>query len=1029
MMKRIYTSSQALLPYLLSTLLISSFMLPLPVHSFEGMETTVLYVSQNASGNNDGTSWNDAYTNLNTALLQAQSVEGTTQIWVAEGTYFSLGTSFTLVEDVQIYGGFSGNEEALSQRDWKRYKAVLRSFDPNVHHILTGVNVNASSLIDGLYFRGGQALGSGNDRHGAAIFLLRTDIGAEKGPTVRNCTFYENSSPKGDGGAVYLFNSTANIQDCVFFENVSKGDGGAVCIKGNASDVQISGSLFYTNISLEEEGGALAAFGKSVKVDNSLFLTNKARQGGGIYTGKKNELQAENIVVYQNRLYTDSEEGSGVKINGEGEIVNSIIWQNPGTQAVVGNDLLSIKYSIVQGGYLGPGNLNTDPQFLLPEDQNFGLRASSPAVDAGLSSLSSSETDYTGQSRVQGGAVDMGAYELNESLCVSSGNRLYVDKDATGTLDGSSWANAFTDLQNALTFARTCGGIEEIWIAEGTYVPTQGLDRNSSFHLVNGVSLYGGFLGTETELEERKVGQHLTVLSGDQGTAPFKSFHVVIGTNIDSSTTISGLVIRDGASDFQGQSDNVLSGDSGAGMLLRATGGNVCNPVLFGCGFIANRAARSGVGGGLYLAGASPTIDRCLFEENFAEFDGGAIMVEGNQQVRITNSYFYRNSVFDAGGAIAVIGAGLSMENCLLISNFAETIGGGAVYFFAEDGKELRIVNSNFIENAVDEGEGAALSVLGKTEVFNSIFLRNGDQGNLGGDPDFLKFPVDANPDDISISYSIFQDGWEGKGNLDVDPAFAPGSYQLTENSPAINAGLNSAASTSTDFYGESRKVGSAVDIGVSEFQDLPVFSVTKFVLIDAKSDKPIRELKDGDVIDWRNLKNPINIEAKTEGEVKSVRFRLEGKVNFTRTENVKPWALVGDNKGDFKDWRPANGSYSLTATPYDLRGAVGTEEESLSITFDVTGRSNKEATTTNYFIKTFPNPASEATTFSLPTDWYGETDLLLFDQAGRIVFQDQLPIGIRYKELDVQSLATGVYILKAQSGERIESTKLIVEK
>ncbi|MEM7511050.1 MAG: choice-of-anchor Q domain-containing protein, partial [Bacteroidota bacterium] len=910
------------------------------------METSVLYVYQSATGNNDGTSWNDAYTNLNAALLQAQSAEGITQIWVAEGTYFSLGTSFTLVEDVQIYGGFSGNEESLSQRDWTRYKAVLRSFDPNVHHILTGVNVNANSLLDGVYFRGGQALGSGNDRHGSAIFLLRTDIGAEKGPTIRNCTFYENSSPKGDGGAIYMFNSTASIQDCVFFENVCKGDGGAVCVKGNASDVQISGSLFYTNISLEEEGGALAAFGKSVKIDNSLFLTNKARQGGGIYTGKKNQLTAENIVVYQNRLFTDSEEGSGVKINGEGEIVNSIIWQNPGTQPVVGNDLLTIKYSIIQGGYLGPGNLNTDPQFLLPEDQNFGLRAGSPAVDAGLSSLSSSETDYTGQSRVQGGAVDMGAYELDADLCLPSGNRMYVDQDATGSMDGSSWTNAFTDLQEALTFARTCGSVEEIWIAEGTYVPTQGLDRNSSFHLVNGVSLYGGFSGTETELEERKVDQYLTILSGDQGEAPFKSFHVVIGTNIDSTTTISGLVIRDGASDFQGQSENVISGDSGAGMLLRATGGNVCNPILFGCGFIANRAIRSGVGGGLYLAGASPKIDRCLFEENFAEYDGGAIMVEGNQDVRITNSYFYRNEVYDGGGAIAAIGAGLSVENCLFIANFAEIVGGGAIYFFPGDGKELHVVNSNFIENFVDEGEGAALSVLGKTEVFNSIFLRNGDQGNPDGDPDFLKFPIDSDPDNISISYSIFQDGWEGEGNLDLDPEFIPGSFQLTENSPAINAGLNSAVSTITDFYGESRKVGANVDIGVAEFQSLPVFSVTRFILIDARTDQPIRELKDGDIIDIRELDNPINIEAKTEGEVKSVKFRLEGKANFTRTENVIPWAMLGDNKGNFKEWRPANGKYSLTAIPYDLKAAVGQAGESLSIQFDVVGRSNKGAIT-----------------------------------------------------------------------------------
>ncbi|MEM7513379.1 MAG: T9SS type A sorting domain-containing protein, partial [Bacteroidota bacterium] len=129
------------------------------------------------------------------------------------------------------------------------------------------------------------------------------------------------------------------------------------------------------------------------------------------------------------------------------------------------------------------------------------------------------------------------------------------------------------------------------------------------------------------------------------------------------------------------------------------------------------------------------------------------------------------------------------------------------------------------------------------------------------------------------------------------------------------------------------------------------------------------------------------------------------------------------------KEWRPANGKYSLTAIPYDLKAAVGQAGESLSIQFDVVGRSNKGAITGNYLIQAFPNPASESTTFSLPNDWYGETDILLYDQAGRIVMKDQLAKGIRYKELNVQQLPAGIYILKALSGERAESTKLIVEK
>ncbi len=93
---------------------------------------------------------------------------------------------------------------------------------------------------------------------------------------------------------------------------------------------------------------------------------------------------------------------------------------------------------------------------------------------------------------------------------------IHVDADAGGASNGFSWADAHTDLQPALVAASSG---DEIWVAEGTYKPTNGTDRMISFTLVAGVAVYGGFAGTETVRGERDPAANVTTLSGDIRTA------------------------------------------------------------------------------------------------------------------------------------------------------------------------------------------------------------------------------------------------------------------------------------------------------------------------------------------------------------------------------------------------------------------------------------------------------------------------------------------------------------------------------
>lgn len=94
-------------------------------------------------------------------------------------------------------------------------------------------------------------------------------------------------------------------------------------------------------------------------------------------------------------------------------------------------------------------------------------------------------------------------------VCKAAGQTIYVDADATGANNGSSWVHAYKYLQDALN--KPPGSGDQIWVAEGIYKPDQGAaatpgDREATFQLINGVAMYGGFAGGETSQDQRDTG-------------------------------------------------------------------------------------------------------------------------------------------------------------------------------------------------------------------------------------------------------------------------------------------------------------------------------------------------------------------------------------------------------------------------------------------------------------------------------------------------------------------------------------------
>ncbi|MBW2562188.1 MAG: hypothetical protein JRE40_15220, partial [Deltaproteobacteria bacterium] len=132
------------------------------------------------------------------------------------------------------------------------------------------------------------------------------------------------------------------------------------------------------------------------------------------------------------------------------------------------------------------------------------------------------------------------------------GNVYYVDADAAGSADGSSWSDAFTELRDGLVASTVCSGVTEIWVAEGTYTPTGGTDRSATFQLQSGLALYGGFIGSETMLTERDWMANPTILSGDIGVEADSidnSYHVVNGSSTDITAILDGFIVTKGVAD------------------------------------------------------------------------------------------------------------------------------------------------------------------------------------------------------------------------------------------------------------------------------------------------------------------------------------------------------------------------------------------------------------------------------------------------------------------------------------------------
>ncbi len=311
--------------------------------------------------------------------------------------------------------------------------------------------------------------------------------------------------------------------------------------------------------------------------------------------------------------------------------------------------------------------------------------------------------------------------------------RRHVRADAPMGGDGLSWATAYARFQDALTDAsQSQGVVKQIWVAAGTYKPTTNInDPFAEFVLVPGVSIYGGFNGTETLLSQQDPVTNVTVFSsdiaGDDGpnfvNSSENSYTILraVGNGFTPSVVLDGCTIT--AAHAPGGSNPLV-----AGLVLLNAGMTVRN-----CRFVANWDAGSGAAVTLAYGtnGIAPRFEHCVFEGNYSNSYAGAVStdissdddplmfvdcdfignstpgiagaVQADELTEFIRCRFIDNSSSNSdGGALTVWEEGL-VQDCTFINNHCGAFG-GALYCEANSvapfGNRVTVVNSLFLGNS-----------------------------------------------------------------------------------------------------------------------------------------------------------------------------------------------------------------------------------------------------------------------------------------------------------------------------------------
>ena len=263
-------------------------------------------------------------------------------------------------------------------------------------------------------------------------------------PTILDTSFLGNTSLQGGGLYANGLGADLVLAGCHFRDNVASTAGAGVRTQGGV--LRVRDATFIGNL-CDVNGAGIYANDTRVFVERTLFAGNVAERGGGIYTLEEGLTGSISDSVFEGNVAGATGGGAYLRTpfvvrsttfvgnsgtvaaidvaSGTTTVVSSILWDNDGAAELGGAGAELARYSLIEGGFAGPGNIDADPQFVAAGD--YRLSPDSPAIDAGDTAavtdeypvdflgrpraLDRLETPDTGIARL-GINVDMGAHEF-----------------------------------------------------------------------------------------------------------------------------------------------------------------------------------------------------------------------------------------------------------------------------------------------------------------------------------------------------------------------------------------------------------------------------------------------------------------------------------------------------------------------------------------------------------------------------------------------------------------------------------------